>query len=119
MKQITLTILLLAVSFGLFAQREVRKDIRQGNKSYNEQLYNAAEASYKEALTKNASSKEAIYNLANTYYKQGNIDEALKTYQQYLAAENTDPAKMSNAWHNIGNSFLRKKGHWQFYQITI
>ena len=93
----------------MFAQRQVRKDIRKGNNAYKEQLYNAAEASYKSALEKNAASPEAIYNLANSYYKQGNWDNALKTYQQYLATENKDHTKMGAAWHNIGNALLQKK----------
>ena len=109
MKQFFVIIFVLVSTSCLLAQRQVRKDIRKGNNAYKEQLYNAAEASYKSALEKNASSPEAIYNLANAYYKQGNWDNALKTYQQYLTAENKDHAKMGAAWHNIGNTMLQKK----------
>lgn len=109
MKQVFVIIFVLISTTSLFAQRQVRKDIRKGNEAYKEQLYNAAEASYKSALEKNAASPEAIYNLANSYYKQGNWDNALKTYQQYLATENKDHQKMGAAWHNVGNTLLQKK----------
>lgn len=93
----------------IWAQKEVRKNIREGNQAYNEQRYGAAESKYKEALTQNPSSKEASFNLANTYYRQQKWDDALKEYERYLTVEKEDPIKAAAAWTGIGNTFLRQK----------
>lgn len=111
MKKIAFIILFVFVAVSISAQKEVRKAVRTGNKAYNEQLYGTAEAEYNKAIKENASSKEASYNLANTYYKQQKWDEALKEYQHYLTLENQNPTKMSAAWSNMGNTFLKKKAN--------
>lgn len=111
MKKYIFIILFVFIAMNISAQKEVRKAVRSGNKAYNEQLYATAETEYNKAIKENASSKEASYNLANTYYKQQKWDEALKEYQHYLTLENQDPAKMSAAWSNMGNTFLKKKAN--------
>ena len=109
MKRVLVITLLALFSIGLFAQKEVRKSIRRGNKAFKEQRYSAAESEYAKALEGNASSKEAAFNLANTYYKQQRYDEAINEYRHYLTIENESPEKMSAAWSNIGNTYLKKK----------
>lgn len=111
MKKFIFTILLTLIASGAFAQKEVRKAIRSGNSAYNEQRYGAAEGDYAKALSANADSKEASFNLANTYYKQQRWDEALKEYDHYLKLENKDKDKMSAAWSNVGNTYLKKKAN--------
>ncbi|MFR9166098.1 MAG: tetratricopeptide repeat protein [Dysgonomonas sp.] len=110
MKQILfiITFTIFATS-GIFAQKVVRDSIRTGNKAYSEQRYHEAESNYKSAINQNPASKEASYNLANTYYKQSRWDDALKEYQHYLTLETDNTDKMSSAWHNIGNTMLKKK----------
>lgn len=110
-KKILFITLLALISMGVSAQKQVRKAIRSGNKAYNEQLYGTAEKEYSNAIKENANSKEASFNLANTLYKQQRWDEALKEYQHYLTLENEDPMKMSAAWSNMGNTFLKKKAN--------
>lgn len=109
MKRYILFTLLFLFTIGLFAQKSVRQAVRKGNNAYKEQRYSAAEEDYAKALEENASSKEASFNLANTYYKQKRWDDALKEYQHYLTLENQNPKKMSAAWSNMGNTFLKKK----------
>lgn len=111
MKKIIFITLFTLIAAGLSAQKEVRKAIRSGNSAYNEQRYGAAEAEYNKALDGNAGSKEASFNLANTYYRQQKWDDAVKEYQHYLTLENEDPDKMSAAWSNMGNTFLKKKAN--------
>ncbi len=111
MKKTIFITLFILIAISLSAQKEVRKAIRSGNSAYNEQRYGAAEAEYNKALKENAGSKEASFNLANTYYKQQKWDEAVKEYQHYLTLENEDPDKMSSAWSNMGNTFLKKKAN--------
>lgn len=111
MKKVLFVTLFALVALSLSAQKEVRKAIRSGNKAYNEQLYGTAEAEYNKAIKENAGSKKASYNLANTNYKQKKWDDALKEYQHYLTLENENPEKMSSAWSNMGNTFLKKKAN--------
>lgn len=108
----TLTVALLVLLTGsLFAQKTVRRAIKNGNSAYNEQRYSAAEAAYADALEENEASKEASFNLANSYYKQDRYDEALKEYDHYLKLEQEDLNAMSSAWSNIGNTYLKKKAN--------
>lgn len=109
MKKILISILFILLAFNITAQKKVRKEIRKGNEAYKDQRYGAAEESYHKALEENASSKEASFNLANSYYKQQRWDDAIKEYQHYLTIENENPEKMSGAWSNIGNTYLKKK----------
>lgn len=111
MKKVLFIILFALIATSISAQKQVRKAIRSGNKAYKEQLYATAEAQYAAAISENASSKEASYNLSNTFYKQQKWDNALKEYQHYLTLENEDPDKMSAAWSNMGNTFLKKKAN--------
>lgn len=111
MKKVLLISFFTIFTLGLSAQKAVRKNVRQGNKAYQEQRYGAAEEKYKAAIQENANSKEASYNLANTYYRQQQWDEAIKEYDHYLTIENNDAKKMSHAWSNIGNTYLKKKAN--------
>lgn len=93
----------------LSAQKDVRKNVRKGNKAYQQQKFSEAFTFYNNALTENASAPEANYNVANTLYKQKEWDKSVEQYNHYLATEQHDAIKMSAAWHNIGNALLQKK----------
>ena len=101
--------LLLMVSFSLSAQKEVRQNIRKGNKAYNEQKYSEAVRFYQQAIKENSQSKEANFNLGIAFYKQKEWDKSIEQMNRYLMIEREDPVGMSAAWHNIGNAFLQKK----------
>lgn len=109
MKRYIVLTLLTVFTIGVSAQKSVRKAIRKGNDAFKEQRYSAAETDYAKALEENASSKQASFNLANTYYKQQRWDETLEEYKHYLTLENESHEKMSGAWSNMGNTFLKKK----------
>jgi hypothetical protein len=87
------------------AQKPVRKGIREGNKEYRQEKFTDAEVDYRRALEANARSVEAAYNLGNSLYKQGKAPESVEQYKAVMGNE-TNPAKLSEAWHNIGNAFL-------------
>ncbi|NDW08985.1 tetratricopeptide repeat protein [Dysgonomonas sp. 520] len=108
MKQIIFIILFLFCTLSSFSQRAVRDSIRAGNEAYEEKLYNAAESKYKAAYSLNPNEIMSVYNLANTYYRQNKWDEAIKEYESYVKME-TKPSKAGMAYHNLGNSYLKKK----------
>jgi len=106
MKRIII-ILSFIISFSSFsfAQKQVRKDIREGNKGYKQEKFTDAEVDYRRALEGNARSIEAAYNLGNTLYKQSKMQEALEQYQTVINNE-TDKNRLSMTWHNTGNIFM-------------
>lgn len=108
MKLIILLISLLSV-FSLSAQQAVRKNIKHGNRSYNEQKYEQAAQKYEEAIRLDPNALEANFNLANTLYRQNEWDKSIEQQNHYLLIEKDDIQKASSGWHNIGNAMLHKK----------
>ena len=103
MKQIVIIFTFIIGFSGVsFAQKQVRKDIRAGNKEYKQEKFTDAEVEYRKALGGDARSIEAAFNLGNALYKQSKMQEAFEQYQIVINNE-TDRNKVSQAWHNIGN----------------
>lgn len=108
MKIIILLISLLSV-VSLSAQKAVRKNIKQGNRSYNEQKYEKAAKKYEEAIKINPHALEANFNLGNTLYKQNEWDKSIEQQNHYLLLEKENEQEIAASWHNIGNALLHKK----------
>lgn len=101
--------LFLLIPITLSAQKNVRNNVRKGNKAYNKQKIDEAYKFYDKAMQENPGSKEAVFNIGNTLYRQKEWDKSIEQMQHYLSLEQEDPIKMSAAWHNIGNAMLQKK----------
>ncbi len=93
----------------LSAQKEVRKNVRKGNKEYLQQKYADASELYGKALGENPASKEATFNQGNTLYRQKDWAASVEQYQHFLTLEQENPAVASEAWHNVGNTMLQQK----------
>ncbi|PVX52501.1 tetratricopeptide repeat protein [Balneicella halophila] len=101
---------LLIVIIGLLATScslsdNERKMVREGNKAYQDSIFDEAEILYRKALDYNPTSFVAHYNIANTTYKQENYKEAVKKYIRLLDSLETKEWK-SASLHNLGNSYL-------------
>ncbi|GHT19981.1 hypothetical protein AGMMS4957_05550 [Bacteroidia bacterium] len=105
MKKIVLLTLLIGVSTAAFAQKQVRKDLRAGNKAYKQEKFTDAEIDYRRAIKENARSSEAAYNLGNALLRQNKAQEAVEQYQIAIQNEK-DKTNLSKAWHNTGNVLL-------------
>ena len=101
--------LLLLIPVAVSAQKDVRKNVRKGNKAYNQQKFDDAFKFYEGAVQSNPSTKEGNYNLGNTLYRQKEWDKSVEQFNHYLSLEQENPLQMSAAWHNIGNAMLQKK----------
>ncbi|MDR1632026.1 MAG: tetratricopeptide repeat protein [Dysgonamonadaceae bacterium] len=101
---------LIALSTPAFSQKEVRKELKKGNKEYKQEKYTEAEIKYRKALEANARSKDAAYNLGNSLYKQSKFPEAMQQYQAALAPEE-DKNFAAADWHNMGNVFMSNKDY--------
>ena len=108
MKLIILLISLLS-GFSLTAQKAVRKNIKQGNRSYNEQKYEQAATKFEEAIKIDPNALEANYNLGNTLYRQKEWDKSIEQQKHYLLIEKENEQQIAASWHNIGNALLHKK----------
>ena len=89
----SLLLMMMALTLPLSAQKEVRKNVRKGNKAYQQQKFSEAFTFYNDALAENPSSPEANYNAGNTLYRQKEWDKSMESYQQYLALEKENPKK--------------------------
>ena len=116
MKSYILTIMFLfSVSSVIYAEdtqktenKAERTEVRRGNKEYKSNNYVGSEINYRKALDSNPSSQTATYNLGNSLYKQGKYSDAIKEYEKTVLSE-TDEKKLSEAWHNLGNSYFMEK----------
>lgn len=92
---------LLLFSTNCMAQKQERDFIRQGNKAYNDSLYEDASVKYLKALDVNPKSTISMYNLGNTYLRQNNAEEAMKQYSAAADIEK-DKKNLAQIYHNMG-----------------
>lgn len=109
MKYTLFLVMAAALPMTLSAQKEVRKNIRKGNKEYQQQKYSDATQRYSEALEENPASKEATFNLGNATYRQKDWAASVEQYQHFVSLEQENPIAASEGWHNIGNAMLKQK----------
>jgi Ca-activated chloride channel family protein len=107
LKRFIVSILFILSMLSVYAQHE-NKDIRNGNKLYEEKKFIAAERKYKDALMKNKSSNEAGFNLGDALYEQKKYDAAA---DQFIATAKSSKDKniQSQAYHNLGNAYLKNQ----------
>ena len=109
-------LLLSAFLFSLVnvnAQDE-RRFIRSGNSHFTDSAYLESEIEYRKALDKTGDSFEGQFNLGDALYKQEKFNDAIDQFQ-ILAGVETDPQRLSEVYHNIGNSYFAM----QKYQESI
>ncbi|MDR1556196.1 MAG: tetratricopeptide repeat protein [Tannerellaceae bacterium] len=100
----------------VFAQKAERKNVREGNKLYQNEQFTESEIAYRKSLEVNPRSVEGTFNLGNALYKQEKYPEAAEQYQ-LLAGQsrkllNDDPAnaaRLSQVFHNLGNISMKNK----------
>ncbi len=110
-KRYLIILLILCVSsLGLYAQKEERKQIREGNKLYDSEKFTEAEIDYRKALEVNPKSPQATMNLGNALYKQEKGKDAMDQYQLLINSE-TDPQRLAAAWHNAGNVCMQAQDY--------
>ncbi len=89
-----------------FAQ-QVNKEILKGNQAYKNSQFDAASSSYKKALQKAPGNNIASYNLGNSIYKAGKPEDAVKYYDDAIAASNEEGVK-EKGYYNKGVAFQKQ-----------
>jgi len=97
--------LFLFSSASLMGQAE-RKFIRQGNKEYKDEKFDESELLYRRALEKDKESYAGEFNLGDALYKQEKYEDAARNFKE-LTEDEEDPVKLSQLYHNLGNSHLQ------------
>jgi Ca-activated chloride channel family protein len=108
--------LLILCSGVMFAQKAERKNVREGNKLYQNEKFTESEIAYRKSLEINPRSTEGMFNLGNALYKQEKYPEAAEQYQliagqsQRLLNDNpTNAARLAQVFHNLGNISMKNK----------
>ncbi len=103
----SLLILLLFLPLQLSAQ-SIKKEIRKGNREYNDGKYNEAELLYREALEKDPQSQKATYNLGNSLYKQEQYEPSITKYESLVNSKENDHV-LPEYYYNLGNSYFKAR----------
>jgi Ca-activated chloride channel family protein len=102
----SLFFLLLIIDPSVLAQGG-KKYIRQGNKKYENELYQESEILYRKSLDKDQSSYEANFNLGDALYKQEKYEDASRRFSD-LTDEKENKTDLGKIYHNLGNSLLKE-----------
>ena len=106
LKRIFVILFVLAYLPGM-AQSD-NKLVREGNKKYEEGLFEEAEVDYRKALEKNENSLKGEFNLGDAIYQQNNFTESAKVFNE-ITRKFADKKVRAEAFHNLGNSYLEDK----------
>ena len=87
---------------------EAKKQLRAGNKAYENKNYADAAIAYQKSLAEDGTYYKGAYNLGNSYFNQKKYKEALEQYQlaNKLAKNKVNKAKTSEL---IGDSYKNQK----------
>lgn len=102
----TLFLIFLIASITALSQN-ARQDLRKGNKLYENKNYKDAEIFYRKSLSKDSTYFNSKFNLADAIYKQKDYEKSVGMYGNLINNE-TNKKKLTNLYHNIGNSLLQK-----------
>jgi Tfp pilus assembly protein PilF len=110
-------LLFFNISYGQSGQEEnkqiIRKTdkiLREAEKELSENDFASAEASYRQAVSKNPESVTARYNMANMYYGKEKPAQAATRYDQAVKIAGTKEEK-HRIFHNKGNSLMEQKNY--------
>lgn len=90
------------------ASAQAEKQVREGNKLYEQKKFKEAGAAYQQALLKNPTYVPGMFNLGNTLYQQKQYEASRKVLD--AAAKNAkDKNSKSGVNYNIGNTYMSEK----------
>jgi len=87
-----------------------RRNVRQGNRLYNNEKFSDAEIKYRRSLEENPGNQQGMFNLGNSLYRQKRYEEASQVFE-VLSQVAADDTKRAYAYHNWGNSLLRSQDY--------
>jgi Ca-activated chloride channel family protein len=82
-----------------------RGKVKQGNRLYKEQKYDAAKNKYQDALLEDPNSPLIQFNVGDVTYQTKDYQKAMESFHKTLNVK--DVAMQSMAYYNIGNALYR------------
>ena len=106
-----MSVCLLSVSFVDAAAQTDRREVRRGNRRFNDGEYTEAQLEYMKGLVKDSLSIAANYNIANAFFRQGDYADAEKalTRVENMAVASADGAAF---YYNQGAVAIAQQ-NWQ------
>ncbi len=89
-------------------EKQTNKLLRTAEEDLAENDFSAAEASYRQAVSKSPESVKARYNMANMYYGKEKPAQSVTRLRQAAKIAETKEEK-HKIYHNLGNSFMEQK----------
>lgn len=96
-------VLATAFAGAAFAQQSDRKDVRRGNRQFEDGEFKEAVVDYQKALLRDSTSFPASYNLANALYRLGNFQEA-RAVLDTVASSAPESGHAADYYFNLGNT---------------
>lgn len=106
MKRINFTIIIILISFNIFAQN-AKKLNRQGIRFYSDTSFSEAEKAFRSALQVDSLSYTYNFNLGDALYQKAEYSAAEEKYKS-LTELTFDKSKLADAYHNTGNAQLKQ-----------
>jgi tetratricopeptide (TPR) repeat protein len=85
-----------------------KKQVREGNKLYQQKNYKEAASAYQKALSKNPTYTPGMFNLGNALFQQKNYD-ASRQVLGATAKQVKDKNVKADANYNIGNTYMQEQ----------
>lgn len=108
-KNIFITILcnlLLVLSYG--QNQNVNSAIRNGNKLYQQKIFDQSAAEYKKAITVSPENPVANYNLGNAQFRTNQYDEATNSFESTIVNSKEKPVK-EKSFYNKGVAYSKQQ----------
>ena len=99
------TFILCLITMVGYAQK---KQVREGNKLYQQKNYKEAANAYQQALSKNPTYTPGMFNLGNALFQQKNYD-ASRQVLGATAKQVKDKNVKADANYNIGNTYMQEQ----------
>ena len=94
----------------LYAEESDRRDVRKGNREFDDGNFREAVVDYQKALLRDSTSFAASYNMANALYRLDNVAEGKKILDT-LAAVAPESEYAADYYYNLGNMALAGKNY--------
>ncbi|MCK5179817.1 MAG: tetratricopeptide repeat protein [Candidatus Omnitrophica bacterium] len=100
-----MSILCLLIFCGAAQAASPKRDIKEGNRHYQNGDYAASRKKYAQALEKAPESDIVNFNLGTAFYKEGDYEQSVDHLQKVLLSDNEELKK--SAHYNLGNALYR------------
>jgi tetratricopeptide (TPR) repeat protein len=86
------------------------KQVRQGNKAFEQGNFEDAEILYRRALDTDLKwEKQALFNIGNSLYKQKKYNESADLFSKLSVNESLTDEEKAQVFHNLGNAYLMQE----------